>query len=430
MFPYIRQRAWFCVGVSALVALACGGSDDGKDGRGLTGGAAGKGSGATGSGATGSGATGSGATGGSIVVPSTGGSAGKATGSGGSAASSGGSAGFQACSGTAYEQETTSSLDTYFVFDRTGSMGKDCAYVAGQMPPVSSKACFATYAVSDYLINVASSVDQRLAFQFMSQPNDCDGTPYETPLVGLTHLPLPANHQLIQDISNETFKGGLGTHIEGALRGIAAYTTASKTAGREMIGVLMTDGDPEGCEQDIGKLSKIVSDHLSQDGIRTFIIGMEGATDSNLEQLAVAGGADPHANYCGSVTAPCHYWNVGEGDKSAISDALSAIVQQSAPIPCEFKVSGFTPPSGQTLDFGKVNVTLTDKDGMPTTIGQAADATSCPSDQPAWYYDKPNSPSAIELCKNACSLVTDAASGSKVNVVVGCQDTVTLPPVK
>jgi hypothetical protein len=192
----------------------------------------------------------------------------------------------------------------------------------------------------------------------------------------------------------------------------------------------MTDGDPEGCEQDIGKLAKLVSDHLSKDGIRTFIIGMEGATDSNLERLALAGGAEPHSNYCGSVTAPCHYWNVGQGDDKAISDALSAIVAQSAPIPCEFKVSGFTPPSGQTLDFGKVNVTLTDKDGTPTTIGQAADEASCSTDAPGWYYDKPDAPTAIELCKNTCSLVADSASGSKVNVVVGCEDTVTLPPVK
>jgi hypothetical protein len=425
MFAYIGRSAWCCLGVAAFALLACGGSDEDKDGRGLTGGGAGKSTGGTGSGATGSGATG-----GSIVFPSTGGSAGQGNGSGGSSPSTGGSAGFHACTGTAYEQETTSSLDTYFVFDRTGSMGKDCSYTPNSTPPVKSKACYATYAMSDYLINVASSVDQRLAFQFMSQPNDCDGTPYETPLVGLTHLPIPADHQLIQAISNETFKGGLGTHIEGALRGIAAYTTAAKTAGREMIGVLMTDGDPEGCEQNIDKLAKLVSDHLSQDGIRTFIIGMQGATDANLEKLAVAGGADAHTTDCGSVSAPCHYWNVGEGDPDVISEALSAIVAQSAPIPCEFKVSGFTPPDGQTLDFGKVNVTLTDKAGTPTTIGQAAGEASCPTDAPAWYYDKPTAPTAIELCKNACDLVTDSASGSKVDVVVGCQDTVTLPPVK
>ena len=335
-----------------------------------------------------------------------------------------------ACSGTAYEQETTSSLDIYFVFDRTGSMGTDCAYVPGGTPSVASKACFATYALSDYLINVSSSVDKRLAFQFMSQPDDCDGTPYETPLVGLTHLPVPADHQLIKAISDETFAGGLGTHIEGALRGIAAFTAAAKQPGREMIGVLMTDGDPNGCEEDVSALSDIIANHQAATGIRTFIIGMQGATDQNLETLGLSGGAAPHDDWCGGVNAPCHYWNVEDGSQDAIASALTAIVAQAAPIPCSFEVAAFSPPAGQTIDFGKVNVTLTDGAGVVTTIGQVPDAASCPSDVPAWYYDNPVSPGAVELCKNACNLVTEAAMGSRVNVVVGCQDTVVVPPIR
>jgi hypothetical protein len=309
-------------------------------------------------------------------------------------------------------------------------MGKDCAYVPDSDPPETSKACYATYAFSDYLIHVASSIDSRLALQFMSQPDDCDGGPYETPLIPLTQLPVPNDHALIQAISNETFAGGLGTHIEGALRGMATFTKAHRETGREMIGVLMTDGDPNGCESDVGALSKIISDHFAATGIRTFIIGMEGATDSNLERLGSAGGAEPHDEWCGSVDAPCHYWNVEDGAQGAIESALTAIVEQAAPIPCEFKVSGFTPPAGQSLDFGKVNVTLTDERGMPTTIGQVADKASCPDDVPAWYYDNPTSPTAVELCANACSLVTDAATGSRVSVRVGCDATVVLPPVR
>ena len=44
-------------------------------------------------------------------------------------------------------------LDVYLILDRTGSMGRDCNYRHGNEPPVSSKACFATYAISDYLID-------------------------------------------------------------------------------------------------------------------------------------------------------------------------------------------------------------------------------------------------------------------------------------
>ena len=429
-----RAFGWLLLGVPALVAVACGGDkDDGRLGLGSGGSGAKAGSG---SGATASGGKGSGATGGTSPFPVTGGSAGNSgqSASGGSGAKagsgSGGGAGAEMCAGSEYEQKTASALDIYFVFDRTGSMGEDCDYVPGDEPPVDSKACYATYAFSDYLINVASTVDTRLALQFMSQPDDCDGSPYETPLVPLTKLPVPNDHAMIQAISNETFEGGLGTHIEGALRGIAAFTTAHREAGREMIGVLMTDGDPEGCEEGGSALRRIISDHLDATGIRTFIIGMEGATDDNLEALGNAGGAEPHDNYCGSVDAPCHYWNVGNGSSAALEDALKAIVEQAAPIPCEFKVSGFTPPAGQTLDFGKVNVTLSDAQGKPTTIGQVEDKAACPDDVPAWYYDNPASPSAIVLCTNACSLVTDAATGSRVSVRVGCEDTVVLPPVR
>ena len=66
-----------------------------------------------------------------------------------------------------------------------------------------SKACYATYALCDYLIEVAPVVDTSLAFHFMSQPDDCDGTPYATPLIPLTSLPVASDHALIRTISDE-----------------------------------------------------------------------------------------------------------------------------------------------------------------------------------------------------------------------------------
>lgn len=335
-------------------------------------------------------------------------------------------AGVCGCSGLAHERMLMGGpLDIYFVFDRTGSMGEDCDYVQGDTPPVNSKACFATYAMNDYLIGVAPIVDTRLAFQFMSQPDDCDGVPYETPLIPLTQLPVAADHAIVQAISNETFQGGLGTHIEGALRGISVFTANNQTAGREMIGVLMTDGDPQGCEEDIGALRTIIADHYAATGIRTFIIGMEGATEQNLEELAMAGGAEPHDDYCGGITPPCHYWNVGDGSGAAIADALQAIIEQSAPIPCELPVVGLTPPEGETLDYDRVNVTFT-VGGTSMTIGRVEGEASCPASQPAWYYDDPDAPTAIHLCPSACTLVSGAGEGARLDVVVGCMDSVVI----
>jgi uncharacterized protein YjbI with pentapeptide repeats len=419
-----RLRIVAFLALPFFMIAACSTSGEQTPGIGANGSGA-NGSGADGSGADGSGANGSGANGsaGTLVLPSGGSSAGTTAPS---------DAGFDACSGSAHEQETLPGpLDIYLVFDRTASMGTDCSYAPGGAPTENSKACFATYALADYLINVTPLVDTRLAFQFMSlADDDCDGVPYATPLVPLTQLPVAQDHTFIQAISDETFQGGFGTHIEGALRGIAQFTPLNQTADREMIGVLMTDGDPNGCEGDIDTLATLIENHLLATNIRTFIIGMEGATDENLEILAVAGGAEPHADWCGSLAPPCHYWNVGDGSGDAISSALQAIIGQAAPLPCAYNVADFSLPDGATLDFGKVNVTLTDANGVDTTIGQVPDAAACPLDQPAWYYDSPSAPTTINLCPTTCDLVTGAADGSRMTVVLGCDDTVILPPPK
>ena len=267
------------------------------------------------------------------------------------------------------------------------------------------------------------AVDTRLAFHFMSQPNDCGGGPYTTPLIPQTQLPVPANHQIIQTISAEDFEGGLGTHIEGALRGIAAYTAANVTPGREMIGVLVTDGNPDGCEENINDLAQIIANHRANTGLRTFIIGMTGATEANLEALAMAGGAEPHDDFCGGLAPPCHYWNVGNGSGDALASALQAIADQAAPLPCQLDVTNLMPPEGEQLDYGEVNVTITEN-GAARTIGQVPDAASCPANVPAWYYDDPVSPTTIELCDAACTIATAAGDESALSVVVGCSATV------
>lgn len=328
------------------------------------------------------------------------------------------------CVGTVARQEGAGFLDIYLQFDRTSSMGGDCPYVPGSTPPGTSKACYATYALPDYLTTVVPIVPTTFAIQMLSQSTQCDGTAYSTPLAGPTALPLTTSDPIVQAIDAETFAGGIGTDLEGALRGIIAYTTANRVAGHAIIGVLMTDGDPNRCETDISNLAAIIADHLAQTGIKIFVIGMTGATDSNLEELGAAGGAEPHSDYCGSVPAPCHYWNVGDGSADAVESALNAIVAQSTPLPCNYPVSGLTPPTGQSMDYTKVNVTLTQGGGAATVIGQVSNSASCPTTEPAWYYDNPSGPTTINLCQSACDLVTAASGGAQVNVAVGCEDTV------
>jgi hypothetical protein len=357
---------------------------------------------------------------------------------GGSPGGAAGNGSFEACTGIGVQGErvvNSGPLDVYLIFDRTASMGEDCAFTPGAAPPVNSKACYATYAVAQYFMSVDAADDTRLAFQFMSlDRNDCNGGPYGTPLIDMTPLPVNADHALVRAISDETFEGGLGTHIEGAIRGISSYTLAhdrdvGAPAGRTTIGILITDGDPNGCEENVSNLADLVANHLSQSGgaVRMFFIGETGATLRNLETYAVEGGADPHTDFCGNGPSPCHYWDVGDGKPEAFASAMASIVGQATvakPLPCTFKVPA--PPSGQKLDPNLVNVNFT---VGANTVGiyRVGSNAECDATAGGWYYENPAAPSQIHLCPASCSTVGMAANAT-IQIEFGCASET--PPVR
>jgi hypothetical protein len=370
---------------------------------------------------------GSGQSGGSANAGGTG-AGGIIGGTGGSSASAGKGAGadggFEVCTGTASETEAVGALDMYLIFDRTASMGEDCDFVPGTSPPVNSKACFATYALAQYFMS-QQTAGHRLAFEFMSVPDGvCEGGPNNgeaTPLIDMTELPVDENHALVQAISNETFAGGLGTQIEAALHGLADYTSTHVTPGRTMIGILMTDGDPNGCEGNVDNLATIVQNHFAATGIKMFFIGMTGATLSNLETYASPGGATPHPDFCGNGPNPCHYWDVGDGDPAAILSALIAIAGQGV-VPCVYSIP-LTTSTGEAIDFGLVNVQYRDANGNPIKVLQVPSEADCDPTQGGWYYDvdpAQGTPTAINLCKGTCDIAKEAGSDASVNVVFGC----------
>jgi hypothetical protein len=59
------------------------------------------------------------------------------------------------------------------------------------------------------------------------------------------------------------------------------------------------------------------------------------------------------------------------------------------------------------------NVTLTDTATAVTTIGRVLDAASCPTDQPAWYYDNPAAPTTIHLLPDGMHSGHGCRSGLK-----------------
>ncbi|HEX7671864.1 MAG TPA: hypothetical protein VF395_19855 [Polyangiaceae bacterium] len=171
---------------ASLTAACSGGSTDGTAGSGKGGAGAGMGANGGAGGDMGRGASASDdGAGGDLFT--TDGSTGTAGGDGT------GDAGFKSCTGLAVASEQVvqaGKLDIYLVFDRTASMGQDCAFTPGTSPPVASKACFATYAIAQYFMSAKAADDTHLAFQFMSlATDDCNGTPYATPGTWRTDSP-------------------------------------------------------------------------------------------------------------------------------------------------------------------------------------------------------------------------------------------------
>ncbi len=327
-----------------------------------------------------------------------------------------GGPGFAACAETVAQAEARAA-DMFVMLDHSGSMGNDCPLnLDGTEPGDNSKWCFATHAFAEYFTSVAA-VGNRAALQFMSQPDFvCSGGPNNggaRAFIELTDLPVADDHALIRALADDGPTGGMGTRIEPALHGIADYTVANQTPGRTMIGVLVTDGDPNGCEENIGDLSNIIEEHLNDTGIRTFVIGMTGASLNNLERFASVGGAPEHGpEFCGGQD-DCHFWSVGDGDPVAFVDALSQI-EAAAVVPCSYGIPD--PPPGDVLDNALVNVLFTAGDGSEFVIGRVNDCGTTGG----WVYDDPLNPSLIHLCTATCDAVTAEGLGATLDIAYGC----------
>jgi hypothetical protein len=197
---------------------------------------------------------------------------------------------------------------------------------------VNSKWCRGINALAGYLSS-PSAKDQGAALQFFSgadKANCSTGAPYTTAAMpGSSYTTLPSN---AFDSSLNAIVPGGGTPMEAALRGLTTFTAANRRGGRVTIGILITDGDPQGCNENLTALAGLLQAHFTATKIRTYVIGMTGATFGNLEKIAAGGGAPTHAatvgtlnNACGDVAAPCHFWNVGDGDPAGFIQALAAI---------------------------------------------------------------------------------------------------------
>jgi hypothetical protein len=316
-------------------------------------------------------------------------------------------------------------LDMYIVLDRTGSMieempaGEDCQLGVQNPPTFNTKWCKATQALSQYFMG-GTAAGHRAALQFMipaeSTSIECGAVPenlHARANVDLTELPTTVDGPLLAALAAAE-PDTPSTAIESALNGIVMYTADNATAGRQMIGVLVTDGDPTFCSQTIATLASIPQRHFEGTGIPTFIIGMTGAEPGTLQALAEHGGSPEHSEFCdpSDSGATCHYWSVGDGDPEAFVAALEAI--QAAVTGCEFAVPA---TNAGLVDLDTVRVELSaDQATMPVELTRVESEDDCT--EGAYLTAEINGVPTIRLCAAACAAVSGTA---RISVTVECE---------
>jgi hypothetical protein len=107
-------------------------------------------------------------------------------------------------------------------------------------------------------------------------------------------------------------------------------------------------------------------------------------------------------------------------DFKPVFDRLSQqiITGATSELACEWDIP--SPPSGQMLDYGSVNVHYTDKAGQQASLGKVDSAADCANFKNGWYYNDAQPPTQILACPQSCTEMRKTGV-SKLEVLLGCK---------
>ena len=230
----------------------------------------------------------------------------------------------------------------------------------------------------------------------------------------VTTDPAPADAQeqlLVSTVQGASTGNGQGTPMYAALGGAEKWATTYATShpAEKQVVVLVTDGEPNGCDENISHIAKLASDALANHNVSTYAVGLEGSAEAQMNEIATAGGTG-QGIFIGSGNA-----------QAELLAALKAI--QGSQVACVFAMPEGKP--GTTVDPAKVNVNYTSGAGPTQTIGQVPGPGDCQNG--GWYYDDPVNPKTITLCPSTCATV-QADPNAKMQILLGCATQVQPPP--
>jgi uncharacterized protein YegL len=281
-------------------------------------------------------------------------------------------------------------LDMIILLDKSGSMsGSSWTTVTG--------------ALKNFIADPASDgIGVGLVFFPNNKSDDCIPADYAN--LDVDVAPLPGNKVLLQDKIDATSPTGMTPTwgaLKGALQAATSYQDANPT--HKVIVVLATDGDPTSCtDTDSAVIAALAKSARNYNGVQTYAIGFNGATMSNLDEIAAAGGTGTGFDVTNDITQ---------------FSAKMAEIRSNA-LACEVLMP--PPPVGEQLDPGKVNVSFTPGGQTTSTnLPNVVNAAAC-GNKAAWYYDNNAAPKKIMLCPATCTSVK-GDSAAKLDILFGCK---------
>lgn len=305
------------------------------------------------------------------------------------------------CAATSAEA-TLTPVNMFIIFDKSGSMLNNNKWTN------TTKALV-------HFFKDQGSAGLRVALRFFPD-SGCDGASCNInvcsePLVALGPLTsdaAPADSQeqkLIDAVGSKAPNGGTPMYV--ALAGAEKRATDYQTAhpSEKTVVVLVTDGEPNGCDENVNNIAKKAAEARSSHGILTYAVGLVGSGTTTINTIAAAGGTMK---------------GIFIGDGNASADLLAALKAiQGSQVACDFQMPTMG-SMGETIDPTLVNVNYTPgSGGMTTTFGQVAKESDCTAQKGGWFYDNAAKPTTITLCPTTCASV-QADEKAKIEILLGC----------
>jgi len=274
--------------------------------------------------------------------------------------------------------------------------------------PNPGAACQATDTTED--LGTCETVTESIC----EHTTSCDVAQYTAPASAIAPLP-GAAAALIASIDAQTPAGDTptGPALSGAIAQASAWATAHPD--HRVVTVLATDGVPTECTPDtINAVALLAKNGVSgTPSISTFVIGVFGPDDvadnapTNLDKIAQQGG-----------TNKAFIVDTQKDVTTQFQAALDTI--RGARLACQFQIP--EPTGGGTLDYGQVNVALTNGT-QKSVVYYVKNAAACDASTGGWYYDvepSAGTPTKIVACPTTCSTFQAAPSGASVGIALGC----------